>query len=182
MEGDPGRSREAAAVPALREHQHLRSQHRARARARPAPPRDVGREGAARPGAGARGVGFLSVTASSPWPEWIDVCAVDDITPDTGVAALIGNLQIAIVRVRTDQIFAVGNYDPFSRAFVIARGIVGDRAGVPKIASPIFKQSFDLRTGQCLDDPAVRLASYPLRVVAGRILLARPGEEPAAQL
>ena len=36
---------------------------------------------------------------------------------------------------------------------MISRGIVGDRGGVPKIASPIFKQSFDLRTGQCLDDP-----------------------------
>ena len=43
---------------------------------------------------------------------------------------------------------------------------------MPKIASPIFKQSFDLRTGQCLDDPAVRLASYPVRVVEGRVLVA----------
>ena len=59
----------------------------------------------------------------------------------------------------TTQIFAVGNYDPFSHAFVIARGIVGDRGGVPKIASPIFKQSFDLRTGQCLDD---RERTHPL--------------------
>jgi nitrite reductase (NADH) small subunit len=113
----------------------------------------------------------LSVTASSPWPEWIDVCAVDDITPDTGVAALIGDLQIAIVRIGdgTDQIFAVGNYDPFSQAFVIARGIVGDRAGVPKIASPIFKQSFDLATGQCLDDADVRIPTYATRVRDGRV-------------
>ena len=99
----------------------------------------------------------MSVVPST-WPEWIDVCAVDEITPDTGVAVLIGDLQIAVVRVGEgdDQIFAVGNYDPFSHAFVIARGIVGDRGGVPKIASPIFKQSFDLRTGQCLDDPMHR--------------------------
>jgi nitrite reductase (NADH) small subunit len=113
----------------------------------------------------------VSVPAPSAWPEWIDVCAVDDITPDTGVAVLIGDLQIAIVRVGDgdDQIFAVGNYDPFSHAFVIARGIVGDRAGVPKIASPIFKQSFDLTTGQCLDDANVRLPSYPTRVREGRV-------------
>jgi nitrite reductase (NADH) small subunit len=112
-----------------------------------------------------------AVLASAPWPEWIDVCAVDDITPDTGVAALIGDLQIALVRVGdgTDQIFAVGNYDPFSHAFVIARGIVGDRAGVPKIASPIFKQSFDLATGQCLDDADVRIPTYATRVRDGRV-------------
>ena len=72
----------------------------------------------------------MSVPASSPG-QFIDVCAVDDITPDTGVAALIGELQIAIVRVGDgdDQIFALGNYDPFSHAFVIARGIVGDAGG-----------------------------------------------------
>ncbi|HEY4394152.1 MAG TPA: nitrite reductase (NAD(P)H) small subunit, partial [Polyangia bacterium] len=58
-----------------------------------------------------------------------------------------------------------------------ARGIVGYRQGVLKIASPIFKQSFDLRTGLCLDDPAVRLSSYPVRIVEGRILVAAPSEE-----
>jgi nitrite reductase (NADH) small subunit len=106
--------------------------------------------------------------------DWIDVCAVDDITPDTGVAVLIGDVQIAIVRVgegADERFFAIGNYDPFSKAFVIARGIVGDRAGVPKIASPIFKQSFDLATGQCLDDPNVRLPSYPTRVRDGRVAI-----------
>jgi nitrite reductase (NADH) small subunit len=108
---------------------------------------------------------------------WVDVCALDDILPDTGVAALVGRRQIAVVRTGDgDEVYALDNFDPFSRAFVIARGIVGDRSGIPKIASPIFKQSFDLRTGQCLDDPAVRLASYPARVVAGRIQVAAPAE------
>jgi nitrite reductase (NADH) small subunit len=110
------------------------------------------------------------------WADWIDVCAVQDITPDTGVAVLIGDVQIAIVRVgdgqgNDERIFAVGNYDPFSHAFVIARGIVGDREGVPKIASPIFKQSFDLATGQCLDDASVRIPSYPIRVRDGRVCI-----------
>ncbi len=120
----------------------------------------------------------MNAIAPSAWPEWIDVCAVDDITPDTGVAVLIGDLQIAIVRVgggqgqgEDERIFAVGNYDPFSHAFVIARGIVGDRGGVPKIASPIFKQSFDLTTGQCLDDDSVRLPAYPTRVRDGRVCI-----------
>ena len=113
---------------------------------------------------------------------WIDVCALDDILPDTGVAALVGGRQIALVRVGDGdgaEVYALDNFDPFSHAFVIARGIVGDRKGVPKIASPIFKQSFDLRTGQCLDDPAVRLTSYPVRVLAGRISIAVPSAEAA---
>jgi nitrite reductase (NADH) small subunit len=51
----------------------------------------------------------------------------------------------------------------------LSRGIVGDKNGVPKIASPIFKQSFDLRSGQCLDDPSVRLRVYGVRVRDGRV-------------
>jgi len=101
--------------------------------------------------------------------EWRDVCAIDDVLPGTGVAALIDGEQIAIIRTRDGLFAALSNFDPFSNAFVIARGIVGDRAGVPKIASPIYKQNFNLQTGECMDDPSVRLATFAIRVVAGRI-------------
>jgi nitrite reductase (NADH) small subunit len=104
--------------------------------------------------------------------DWVDVCALTDILPSTGVAALVGNKQVAIVRVGAgEEVYAIGNFDPFSKAFVLSRGIVGDRAGVPKIASPIYKQNFDLRTGQCLDDAKVAVPSYPVRVVDGRVLV-----------
>ena len=106
----------------------------------------------------------------APEVEWLDVCAVTDIPPGCGVAALLVGRQIALVRPgEADVVFALSNYDPFSEAFVIARGIVGDRDGRPKIASPIYKQSFDLETGACLDDPAVRLPVYPVRVRHGRV-------------
>ncbi|MGH3849921.1 MAG: nitrite reductase small subunit NirD, partial [Pseudonocardiaceae bacterium] len=68
-----------------------------------------------------------------------------------------------------DNLFALSNYDPFSRANVLSRGIVGCRAGRLKVASPIYKQSFDLATGVCLDDPTVSVLSYPVRVVDGRV-------------
>jgi nitrite reductase (NADH) small subunit len=101
---------------------------------------------------------------------WVDVCALEDIWPSSGAAALISGTQIAIVRVgESDTLYALSNFDPFSDAFVIARGIVGDRAGRPKIASPIFKQSFDLETGVCLDDAQVVLTTYPVRVRDGRV-------------
>lgn len=103
-------------------------------------------------------------------PAWVDVCALDDILPNSGEAALLGGRQVALVRVgESDEVYALSNFDPFSEAFVIARGIVGDRAGRPKIASPIFKQSFCLRTGSCLDDESVVLPTYPVRVRGGRI-------------
>ncbi|MGK3998485.1 nitrite reductase small subunit NirD [Sorangium sp. So ce1024] len=101
---------------------------------------------------------------------WVEVCGVEDIIPNTGVCALVDRRQIAVVRVgEGEEVYAISNFDPFSKAFVISRGIVGDKGGVPKIASPIYKQNFDLRTGQCLDDPSVRIPVYPVRVRGGRV-------------
>jgi nitrite reductase (NADH) small subunit len=100
-----------------------------------------------------------------------NVCALKDILPASGVCALIDGQQIAVVRTASDAVYAIGNFDPFSKAFVLSRGIVGDRQGVPKIASPIFKQSFDLRTGKCLDDPRVQVPTYEVRVERGRIFV-----------
>jgi nitrite reductase (NADH) small subunit len=100
---------------------------------------------------------------------WEDVCAIDDLVPGTGAAVLVGGEQIALVRTREGRIYAISNFDPFSRAFVLARGIVGDRDGRPKIASPIYKQTFDLETGACFDDAKVTLPVYPVRVVDARV-------------
>jgi len=101
---------------------------------------------------------------------WVDVCAVTDILPAGAVCALIRQRQVAIFRPgAAAEFYALDNFDPFSKAFVLARGIVGDRGGVPKVASPIYKQSFDLRTGICLDDSAVHVATFPTRINDGRI-------------
>ncbi len=126
------------------------------------------------------------MTAVALEPEtsaWEDVCELDLIVPWTGVCALVGGRQVAVVRTG-DAIYAIGNFDPFSKAFVLSRGIVGDRGGVPKIASPIFKQTFDLRTGQCLDNPKVRVPTHEVRIERGRVLVHReprlPGEHDGA--
>ena len=101
--------------------------------------------------------------------DWVDVCAAHDVVPDTGVGALVDGRQVAVFRLADGSVHALSGFDPFSKAFVIARDIVGDRAGAPKVASPIFKQSFDLRTGVCLDDAAVRIPVFGARLRDGRI-------------
>ena len=103
------------------------------------------------------------------------VCAVEALLPERGVAALLGDLQIALFRTHDDEVFAIGNQDPFSRANVMSRGIVGSRGDVPTVASPMFKQVFDLRTGVCLDDPEVSLPVYPVEVVDGQVVVG-PGD------
>ena len=46
---------------------------------------------------------------------------------------------------------------------------MGDKGGVPKIASPIFKQSFDLATGKCLEKPEIALPTYRVRIRDGQV-------------
>ena len=104
--------------------------------------------------------------------QWLDICALEDIFPNTGVCALVNEEQIAIYRVQIngeEKVYALNNYDPFSKANVLSRGIIGDRQGVVKVASPIYKQNFSLETGECFDNPNVKVATYPIQVVEGRV-------------
>jgi nitrite reductase (NADH) small subunit len=100
--------------------------------------------------------------------QWVSVCSLADIQPYTGVCALVNGEQIAIFRVGTEtELYALSNYDPFSKANVLSRGIVGDRKGVLKVASPIYKQNFSLKTGEYLDDPTIKVPTFPVQVVEG---------------
>ena len=103
---------------------------------------------------------------------WVVVCAESALTVDRGVCALVDGVQIALFRLADGAVYALSNFDPFSRAHVLSRGLVGDRDGTPKVASPVYKQSFDLATGRCLDDAAVVVPVYPARIVDGRVEVA----------
>jgi nitrite reductase (NADH) small subunit len=100
---------------------------------------------------------------------WTPVCAYSDLLPERGACVLVGRHQIAVFRAFDGVLYAVGNRDPFSGAQVLSRGIVGTRGGEPTVASPMHKQSFSLVTGVCLDDPAVSVQVYPIRVSDGTV-------------
>lgn len=105
---------------------------------------------------------------------WQDVCALDDLLVERGACVLVDGQQVALFRLADGRVRALSNYDPFSKAFVISRGIVGCTAGRTKVASPMYKQSFDLVTGVCLDDPSVSLPVHEVRVVEGRVEVRSP--------
>jgi nitrite reductase (NADH) small subunit len=72
--------------------------------------------------------------------------------------------RVALTSYLTDDAeLGYPSHDPFSGAYVLARGILGTRGGTPTVASPMYKQVFDLRSGQCLDDPAQAVPTYPVR-------------------
>ena len=104
------------------------------------------------------------------------VCAVEAVPLEGGVAALVDGVAVAVFRTYAGEVFALGNVDPFSGASVLSRGIVGTRGDAPVVSSPMYKQAFDLRTGQCVDDPAVSVPSYDVAVVDGVVVVGSPRE------
>jgi nitrite reductase (NADH) small subunit len=103
---------------------------------------------------------------------WTPVCPLADLQPERAVAAIFGQVQVAIVRTFDGNVYAVSNTDPVSRVNVMSRGIVGSRGDRPTIASPLDKEVYDLVTGHGVDDPTLVLATYDVRVEAGVVEVA----------
>lgn len=100
----------------------------------------------------------------------VKLCAETDLLPDVGVCALVAGEQVAIF-LKDDQVYGLANYDPFSDANVISRGIVGDLKGKKVVSSPVYKQHFCLETGVCLEDETVSLKTYHVERKDGHIYL-----------
>jgi len=108
--------------------------------------------------------------------QWFDICNLDDLLPNMGRCALFNEQQVAIFRIinqaGVEQLFAIDNYCPFSETNTLSRGITGNLNGKMVMASPIYKQHFDLSTGICLEDDSVSVKTYPVRLNGCTIQLA----------
>lgn len=105
-------------------------------------------------------------------PQWVAVCALDDIAPETGVCALINEQPVAVFRVG-EQVYAIDDHDPFSGANVLSRGLICSLGGRVAVASPIYKQHFELASGVCLEDASRSVRAYAARVHDGHVFVAR---------
>lgn len=110
-----------------------------------------------------------TTTAATAGTAWHAICTLDDIWPDTGVCALVGQRQVAVFRLADGRLYAIDNHDPNSGANVLSRGIVGDLGGEPVVASPIYKHHYQLRTGACLENPDTPLRTYPVELRDGTL-------------
>lgn len=105
--------------------------------------------------------------------DWQKICSRDDLVPNSGVCALVGKQQVAIFYLpdETPPIYALHNHDPLGKANVMSRGIVGDINGELVVASPLYKQHFNLATGVCLEQDDVSVASYDIKIDGDDVLI-----------
>ncbi len=103
--------------------------------------------------------------------EKVRVCSLNDPHAGLGVGVLVKGQQVALFKLSSGELVAVGNYDPFSEANVLSRGLVGDLQGQKVVASPIYKNHFNLHTGECLEDASVRIPVYAVVVEGDAVFL-----------
>ncbi len=102
---------------------------------------------------------------------WTDICAVEDILPNTGVCALVEDTPVAVFRVRNDEFYAIDNIDPKNGANVLSRGLVGNLGDRLVVASPLYKHHLDLRTGECLESADWSVRAHKVCIDGGRVLV-----------
>ncbi len=104
---------------------------------------------------------------------WTPIIAKDKLTPDAGVCALVNGKQVAIFFDRkTDQLFAIDNYCPASKANVLSRGLITSVKDVLTVSSPLYKEHFSLTTGECLENDTLSVPVYEVRVTDGMVEVA----------
>lgn len=98
--------------------------------------------------------------------DWIDIAALDDI-PQRG-ARLVKTAQgcVAVFRTATDTVYALDNRCPH-KGGPLAEGIVHGAS----VTCPLHNWVFSLETGQAQGLDEGQVATYPARVIDGRIEL-----------
>jgi len=106
---------------------------------------------------------------------WQEVCTRQDLVEGSGVCALVAGEQVALFYLPQEEpaVYALHNRDPIGGANVLSRGLVGDIGGKLVVASPLYKQHFDLQTGACLEEDTEQVAVYAVRLDGDAVLIAR---------
>jgi nitrite reductase/ring-hydroxylating ferredoxin subunit len=113
--------------------------------------------------------------------EWHDVAGVADLERDGRAVVRAGGREVGVVRDPADgSLHGLRNRCPHHGG-PLCLGHVGRRiegrpgvyalGGRRVLRCPWHGWEFDLETGACLDDPALRAAVYPVKVEGGRVLV-----------
>lgn len=96
---------------------------------------------------------------------WHRVAERDRLPKDAGLAYRVDGGQLAVFHVASeDRYYASENRCPHKKDMVLARGLLGTQGDEPKVACPLHKKTFSLRTGKGLSDPAYCVKTFPVEL------------------
>ena len=100
--------------------------------------------------------------------DWIDIAPLNDI-PQRGARMIKTALGcVAVFRTGDDEVFALDNACPH-KAGPLAEGVVHGTS----VTCPLHNWVISLETGEAQGDDEGRVATFPVKVEDGRILLDR---------
>lgn len=100
--------------------------------------------------------------------QWHRVCELAALPEQAGRSAWLEGRVLALFRLG-EHVYALDGVDPLAGVAVLGRGLVGDAGGEPVVASPLYKQRYALMDGRCLDDPALSVACWPVRLEGSEV-------------
>jgi NAD(P)H-dependent nitrite reductase small subunit len=111
-------------------------------------------------------------------PRWVGMGKIADFPIEGGATVKYGNVQLAVFHFASrNEWYASQNMCPHKRAFVLSRGIIGNQGETPKVACPLHKKTFSLKSGECLTGDEMSVKVFPVRIVDDEVQLLLPPEE-----
>jgi len=133
-----------------------------------------------------------------PWPQlalkgkrhlpvvsraWRKLAKASDIPEEGGTAVSYGKSELAVFQFKSKNEWYVSqNMCPHKREMILSRGMLGSSAGVPKVACPFHKNTFDLTTGKGISDEGLNILTFAAKEEAGWVLAELPSETELAAL
>lgn len=104
--------------------------------------------------------------------EWFKVGKTTDFPEDSGACIKHNTKQIAVYNfTRTGKWYATQNLCPHKMEMVLSLGMIGDKAGIPKVACPMHKKNFSLEDGSNLAGEDLKIAIYPVKIKDGNVYI-----------
>ncbi|MFH4965652.1 nitrite reductase small subunit NirD [Gaetbulibacter sp. M235] len=103
---------------------------------------------------------------------WFEVGTVSDFPENSGACIKYKTKQIAVYNfTRMSKWYACQNLCPHKMEMVLSLGMIGDKAGIPKVACPMHKKNFSLEDGSNLAGEDLKIAVYPVKIENGNVYI-----------
>ena len=109
--------------------------------------------------------------------KWVVVGKTSDFPKNAAGAILYGESQLAVFNnEKRGEWYCTQNMCPHKQAFVLSQGIIGDASGTPKVACPLHKKNFDLKSGAEIDGD-LKIITFQVKIENDDVLVELPTVE-----
>ena len=103
---------------------------------------------------------------------WFKAAPASRFPKNGGACIKYKDKQIAVFNfTREGTWYACQNLCPHKMEMVLSRGMIGEENLEPKVACPLHKNTFSLKTGENLNGTCDAIATYPVKIEDGFVFV-----------